>query len=51
MYRNRNMRGGNSTSHSAEYYGNDSGSYTLIHHLGDSAYRYKTSKFLELLQL
>ena len=28
MYKKRNMRGGNATSHSAEYYGNDSGSYS-----------------------
>ena len=27
MYKNRNMRGGHSTSHSAEFYGGDSGSY------------------------
>ena len=27
MYKNRTMRGGNSTSHSSEYYGVDSGRY------------------------
>ena len=28
MYKNRNMKGGNATSHSAEFYGKDSGSYS-----------------------
>jgi len=27
MYKNRNMKGGNATSHSAEFFGKDSGSY------------------------
>ena len=39
MYKNRNMRGGNSTSHSAEYYGGNSGSYyTNPPTAGGSAY-------------
>lgn len=39
MYKNRNMRGGNATSHSAEYYGGNSGSYyTTPPIAGGSAY-------------
>ena len=39
MYRKRVMRGGNATTHSSEYYGNDSGSYsTNPPAVGGSAY-------------